>query len=106
MRILVAEDNTINQKVAIGLLEKLGCRAVAVANGLEVLQALELVPYDVIFMDCQLPELDGFKTTMEIRQREAGGYPGRMHALLNAGDAAISSLFRSDSIGTGLYLFV
>jgi len=72
VHILVAEDNAINQKVAIGLLEKLGCRSVAVANnGREVLQALELVSFDIIFMDCQLPELDGFQTTMEIRQREA-----------------------------------
>ena len=71
LHILIAEDNAINQKVAIGLLEKLGCRAVAVANGREVLNALELVSYDLIFMDCQLPELDGFKTTMEIRRREA-----------------------------------
>jgi PAS domain S-box-containing protein len=70
LHILVAEDNPINQKVAIGLLEKLGCRAVAAATGMEVLTALELVPYDIIFMDCQLPELDGFKTTQEIRKRE------------------------------------
>jgi len=71
LHILVAEDNPINQKVAIGLLEKLGCRAVAAATGKEVLTALELVPYDIIFMDCQLPELDGFKTTREIRKRES-----------------------------------
>jgi len=70
LHILVAEDNPINQKVAIGLLEKLGCRAVAAATGKEVLTALELVPYEIVFMDCQLPELDGFKTTQEIRKRE------------------------------------
>jgi len=68
--ILVAEDNTINQRVAIGLLEKLGFRSEAVANGKEVLKAMELVSYDIILMDCQLPELDGYKATMEIRQRE------------------------------------
>jgi PAS domain S-box-containing protein len=71
LHILVAEDNPINQKVAIGLLEKLGCRAVAASTGHEVLKALELVPYDIVFMDCQLPELDGFKTTREIRKRES-----------------------------------
>ena len=76
LHVLVAEDNTINQKVAVGLLEKFGCRAVAVANGCEVLQALELVHYDISFMDCQLPDLDGYKTTMEIRQREASQSDG------------------------------
>jgi PAS domain S-box-containing protein len=69
--ILVAEDNTINQRVATGLLEKLGFRSEAVANGAEVLKAMELVSYDIILMDCQLPELDGYKTTIEIRRREA-----------------------------------
>ena len=69
--ILVAEDNPINQKVAIGLLDKLGYRAEAVANGAEVMRATELVSYDIIFMDCQLPEMDGYKTTSEIRRREA-----------------------------------
>ena len=84
LHVLVAEDNTINQKVAVGLLEKFGCRAVAVANGCEVLQALELVHYDIIFMDCQLPDLDGYKTTMEIRQREASqsdGAPKRAYII-------------------------
>jgi len=76
LHILVAEDNPINQRVAIGLLNKLGYRAEAVANGLEVLKAMELVSYDIIFMDCQLPELDGYKTTMEIRQREADANNG------------------------------
>lgn len=71
LHILVAEDNAINQRVAIGLLEKLGYRAEAVANGQEVLKAVELVSYDIILMDCQLPELDGYKATMEIRRRES-----------------------------------
>src|SRR5204862_5267259 len=85
LHILVAEDNPINQKVAIGLLEKLGCRAVAAATGKEVLHALELVPYDIIFMDCQLPELDGYQTTKEIRRREDGQSNGaRKHAYIIA----------------------
>ncbi len=71
IHILLAEDNTMNQKVAIGLLEKLGHRAEAVASGSEVLKAMRLVPYDIIFMDCQIPELDGYDTTREIRRREA-----------------------------------
>jgi CheY-like chemotaxis protein/HPt (histidine-containing phosphotransfer) domain-containing protein len=69
-RILVAEDNPINQRVALALLEKLGYRAQAVATGPEVLRAMEAVHYHVILMDCQLPEIDGFETTREIRRRE------------------------------------
>jgi two-component system sensor histidine kinase/response regulator len=69
VRVLLAEDNVINQKVAVGLLNNIGFPADVAGNGLEVLAALDLRPYEVILMDCQMPELDGYETTQRIRQR-------------------------------------
>ena len=70
IRILLAEDNIINQKVALGILGKIGYRADVAGNGKEVLAAIEKTSYDLILMDVQMPEMDGFEATAAIRQKE------------------------------------
>lgn len=69
LRILLAEDNKVNQRVAIRILERIGYQADVATNGLEVIDALERQSYDVILMDIQMPEMDGLETTHHIRQQ-------------------------------------
>ena len=68
--VLLAEDNLVNQKVAVRMLEKLGCRVQVASDGKQVLTKLETRTFDVIVMDCQMPTMDGFAATREIRKRE------------------------------------
>jgi two-component system, sensor histidine kinase and response regulator len=75
VRVLVADDNPINQRVAVAQLATLGLTADVASNGQEVLLALQYVEYDVILMDCQMPEMDGYDATRTIRRNRGSGPP-------------------------------
>jgi CheY-like chemotaxis protein len=74
LRVLVVEDNAVNQLVATRMLERLGVRADVASNGRHALEMVQLSFYDLIFMDCQMPEMDGYQAAVEIRRR-AGRNP-------------------------------
>ncbi|MFQ5568171.1 MAG: response regulator [Rhodothermales bacterium] len=115
LRVLLAEDNLVNQKVALRLLERLGYRADVAANGLEVLDALRRQAYDVVLMDIHMPEMDGLEATRLIRETwepadrpriialTANAMPGDAEQYLEAGmDDYISKPVRSQDLAASL----
>lgn len=70
VRVLVVDDNSVNQKVAARMLAKFGCAVEVAANGLEAVSMVAKVPFDVVFMDCMMPEMDGYEATDAIRRME------------------------------------
>ena len=102
MRVLLVEDNIGNQKVAVKMLERLGIRADIATNGREAVAIIGLAPYDIIFMDCQMPEMNGYEATREIRRREK---PDR-HATIVAMTAEVIEDSRKKCIDAGMDSFI
>jgi CheY-like chemotaxis protein len=72
LHVLLVEDNPVNRTVLLTMLAKLGCRTEAVANGRQAIEAVMAAHYDLVLMDVQMPEMDGFEAAAEIRRRETG----------------------------------
>ncbi|HSX83493.1 MAG TPA: response regulator, partial [Candidatus Saccharimonadia bacterium] len=87
LHLLVADDNTVNQKVASMMLKRLGYTVDIVANGVEVLQALETRSYDIIFLDVQMPEMDGDEAARRIRDQWSTNEPARPRLIAMTGNA-------------------
>jgi PAS domain S-box-containing protein len=103
-RILLAEDNTTNQFVATTMLRKLGYRVDAAANGLEVIISLRTLPYDLVLMDCQMPEMDGYEAARAIRGGASGVFNPQIPIIAMTASAQKSARGRCIEAGMNDYL--
>jgi len=103
LRVLLVEDNPVNQRVATLMLKKFHARITLASDGREALSQLSKDGYDVVLMDCQMPELDGFETTRQIRQSEkANVWPGRPRQLIVAMTANAMAGDRERCLDSGM----
>jgi len=101
-RVLVVEDNPVNQMVAKGLLEKLGCNVELAADGIEALEKIAHYSYDLIFMDCNMPLMDGFECTINIRQQELTG--PRVPIVAMTANTMVESMEQCKKVGMDDYI--
>ncbi len=91
-RVLVAEDNAVNRKVAITMLESLGCQVDVAFDGAEAVEAVQRDRYDLVFLDCQMPHVDGYEAAREIRRLEDQGRLGTENVVARIGHLPVSAL--------------
>jgi len=103
-RILLAEDNVTNQKVAVGILAKLGLSVDVASNGAEAIQALESRPYDLVLMDVQMPVMDGYEATLQIRNSKSPTLNSNIPIIAMTAHAQQSDLAKCIDVGMNGYL--
>ena len=99
-----SEDNVVNQKVAQAMLARLGCEVTTVVDGAEAVAALEQGSYALVLMDCQMPVLDGYQATEEIRRREAARSLPRTPIVALTANAMAQDRERAVAVGMDAYL--
>ena len=104
VRILVAEDNIVNQRVVLSQLKRIGFTADAVANGREALDALRRAPYDIILMDCQMPEIDGYEAASRIRAEGLNAFKSEPYLIALTANALPGDRERCFSAGMNDYV--
>jgi PAS domain S-box-containing protein len=104
LRVLVAEDNAVNQKLIAGLLRRLGYQPQLVSHGIACLEALRRDAYDLVLMDCQMPEMDGLDATMHIRNGDAGERNREIHIIALTASAMVGDRERCLKVGMNDYL--